>query len=68
MTLRMSYDRGKTWTFSKVLHAGPAAYSDLTILRSGDIGCLYEAGIKSPYEGIVFKKIKLQEIRKSIIK
>ncbi len=64
MTLRMSYDRGKTWTFSKVLHAGPAAYSDLTILRSGDIGYLYEAGIKSPYEGIVFKRMKLRDIGK----
>lgn len=63
MTLRRSYDQGKTWPVSKVLHAGPAAYSDITILRSGEIACLYEAGVKSPYEGIVFQRVKFKEIR-----
>ena len=63
MTLRMSYDKGRTWKFSNVLHAGPAAYSDITMLRSGDVGCLYEAGNKSPYEGIAFHRVKLREIR-----
>ena len=64
MTLRMSPDQGKTWPVSKVLHAGPAAYSDLARLSSGDIACLFEAGIKSPYEGIVFKKVAINEIGK----
>ena len=63
MTLRVSYDQGNTWAVSKVLHAGPAAYSDLTILATGEIGCFYEAGKKSPYEGIVFKKISLKELK-----
>lgn len=60
MTLRISYDEGKTWTVSKVLHHGPAAYSDITILPSGELGCFYEAGIDSPYEGIVFEKVAVK--------
>jgi sialidase-1 len=60
MTLRLSYDEGKTWPVSKVLHTGPSAYSDLTILKGGDIGCLCEVGIKSPYEGIIFQNISLK--------
>jgi sialidase-1 len=63
MTLRVSSDGGKTWTKSKILNTGPSAYSDLTRLKSGDIGCLYEAGTKSPYDGIVFQKIKFKDIR-----
>jgi sialidase-1 len=62
LTLRISYDEGKTWAVSKVLHSGPSAYSDLTSLPSGDIGCLYEAGEKSPYSGIVFQKISIKEL------
>lgn len=61
MTLRVSYDEGKTWAASKVLHPGPSAYSDLTRMKGGGIGCLYEAGKKSPYEGIVFRKVSLKE-------
>ncbi len=64
MMLRMSYDEGQTWPVSKVLHPGPSAYSDIVRMATGDIGCLYEAGSESPYEGIVFKKIALEELEK----
>lgn len=64
MTLRMSYDEGQTWAKSKVLHAGPAAYSDLVKMKNGNIACLYEAGQKSPYEGIVFEIVLLSDIEK----
>lgn len=62
MTLRVSYNDGKSWPVSKVLHAGPSAYSDLVSLRSGDIGILYEAGEESPYEGIVFEVVPKKEL------
>jgi len=62
MTLRMSMDEGKTWSRLKVLHAGPSAYSDLTKLASGEIGCLYESGYVSPYQGITFQKVALKEL------
>jgi sialidase-1 len=64
MTLRISYDEGKTWPASRVLHEGPAAYSDLTVLPSGELGCFYEAGQLTPYEGIVFKILSLKEMGK----
>jgi len=62
MTLRLSYDEGLTWAKSKVLHEGPSAYSDVIKLQNGNIGCFYEAGLKHPYEGIVFQEIALQDL------
>jgi sialidase-1 len=62
MTLRLSYDDGQSWMKSKILHAGPAAYSDVAKMKNGSIACLYEAGQKSPYEGIVFEIVPLSEI------
>jgi sialidase-1 len=64
MTLRLSYDEGKTWAKSTVLYSGPSAYSDLCKLKNGNIGCLYEAGNNSPYQGLVFHQQKLQELEK----
>ena len=59
MTVRASFDEGQTWTASTVLHAGPSAYSSLTVLPDGQLACLYEAGEKHPYEAIVFARIPL---------
>jgi sialidase-1 len=56
MTVRVSLDEGATWPASRVLHAGPAAYSCLTALADGSVGCLYEAGEKAPYENLVFAR------------
>ena len=61
MTLRLGMDNGATWPKSKVLFAGPAAYSDLTALANGNIGCLYEAGLDNPYQGIVFEEISVED-------
>lgn len=54
MTVRLSADDGKTWPHAKELHAGPAAYSCLCVLPTGDVGCLYERGEKTAYETITF--------------
>lgn len=54
MTVRMSYDEGRTWPVHRVLWAGPAAYSSLATLPDGRIACLFEAGDQQPYERIVF--------------
>ena len=53
MTVRMSYDEGQTWPVSRVIWAGPAAYSSLAVLPEGRLACLLEAGDKQPYERIV---------------
>lgn len=52
LTVRCSFDDGRTWPVSLLLHEGPAAYSDLAVLADGRIACLYEAGEKGPYETI----------------
>jgi sialidase-1 len=56
MTVRLSTDEGKTWSHSRVLHEGPAAYSCLAVLPDGTIACLYERGDKSPYETITLAR------------
>jgi len=62
MTLRLSSDLGRTWTREFLLHEGPSAYSDITKLRNGNIGCLFEAGKNSPYEGIVYREVDVRDI------
>ena len=42
MTVRISYDEGKTWSQGKTIYRGSSAYSDLTILKNGDIGLFFE--------------------------
>ena len=63
MTLKLSSDYGRTWNSKLVLHSGPSAYSDLTRLNGDGIGCLFEAGVSSPYEGIVFKEVKIDDLK-----
>lgn len=64
MTVRLSYDDGKTWPYQKVVHAGPSAYSDLLSLPDGNFACFYEGGVKSPYEGIAFEVFSRKVIGK----
>jgi sialidase-1 len=63
MTVRLSYDQGKTWAKKLVLFEGPSAYSNLVTLPNGNLACLYESGNKSPYEGIVFREISVDEFK-----
>ena len=60
MTIRLSYDEGETWPVSKLLYAGPAAYSALAALPDSSIGCLYEQGTKSAYDTIRFARFSLE--------
>ena len=62
MTLRLSNDLGRTWTREFLLHKGPSAYSDITKLRNGNVGCIFEAGKNSPYEGIVYREVDVRVI------
>ncbi|MFO0900250.1 MAG: sialidase family protein [Pirellulales bacterium] len=57
LTLRASFDEGKTWPRETVLHAGPSAYSDLAVLPDGQVACLYEAGERGAYEAIAFQRL-----------
>jgi sialidase-1 len=60
MSVRLSYDEGRTWTATKSIHAGPAAYSCLTVLPDRTAGCLYECGDKDPYEKITFARFNAE--------
>jgi sialidase-1 len=62
MTIRVSYNDGRSWAAKKLLYAGPSAYSCLTVLPNGNIGCFYEAGLQKAYEGIVFREISIEDI------
>ncbi len=66
MTVRLSYDEGKTWPVSKVLCPGPSAYSCLAVLPDGNIACLYETGTKHAYEKIAFARFSLNWLTFSV--
>ncbi len=42
LSVKLSYDEGKTWPVNRVLEAGPSAYSDMAVLPDGTILCYYE--------------------------
>ncbi len=64
MTLRLSFDEGKTWPRAIVLHEGPAAYSDLVVDKNGRIGCLYECGSNNPYEQIIYSALPFTAVNR----
>ena len=59
LTVRLSYDDGKTWPLARVLQSGPAAYSNLVVLPDMSLGCLYECGHEHAYEQITFARFTL---------
>ena len=63
MTIQFSFDKTKTWSKKVLIHEGPSAYSNLINLKNGQIACLFEGGLDSPYEGVAFKKINIKSIK-----
>ena len=59
MTVRLSYDDGKTWPVARSVHPGPSAYCCLVSLPDGSIGLLYEGG-DWRYERINFARFDLK--------
>ena len=57
MTVRASYDDGKSWPDARLLHAGDSAYSCLAALNDGSVGCLFE---KDGYRRITFTRFNLE--------
>lgn len=60
MTVRLSYEEGKTWAVEKLIYPGPSAYSCLVALPNRTVGCLYEKGKNHPYETITFARFPLE--------
>lgn len=57
MTVRISYDEGKTWSEGKTIFPGSSAYSSLCVLPNGDIGLFFE---KDDYRDNVFTSFTLE--------
>lgn len=57
MTVRISYDEGKTWSVGKTIYTGSSAYSSLCVLANGDIGLFFE---KDNYKENVFVRFTLE--------
>ncbi|NKI25817.1 exo-alpha-sialidase [Arenibacter sp. 6A1] len=57
MTVRVSYDEGKTWSEGKTIYTGGSAYSSMTILKNGDIGLFFEQDdyTKNPFVSFSLK-------------
>jgi len=63
--LRVSADDGKTWSDGISICPGGSAYSDITMLKNGDVGVLYEgAGYKTIDFVVVGKDAIKADIRK----
>lgn len=56
LTLRMSEDEGETWTYSRLLQLGGAAYSDIAVGPDKSIYVFYE---REPYKYLTIKKFGL---------
>lgn len=57
LTVRISYDEGKTWTEGKTIYEGPSAYSSLTVIQNGDIAVFFE---KDEYTKNVYAQFSLK--------
>ena len=64
-TIYLSRDEGKSWPVKRVLYPGPFAYSVLTKLPDGTVGCLFEA---DNYGRIVFARLSLAWLEQVVAK
>lgn len=63
VTVKLSYDSGRTWPITRTIYSGPSAYSTVIPLHDGSIGVLYERGETNPYQRITFARFNLAWVR-----
>jgi sialidase-1 len=56
LVARVSYDEGQTFSRERALSTGPAAYSDLTVLRDKTVGVFWERGADRGYQFLTFTR------------
>jgi sialidase-1 len=56
LVVRVSYDEGASFPHERPIYDGPAAYSDLTILKDRTVGVLWERGTNKNYQFISFTR------------
>jgi sialidase-1 len=57
LVVRISEDEGRTFPVERLIASGPAAYSDLTILKDRSLGVLWERGADHGYQFITFTRL-----------
>lgn len=57
LVIRTSYDEGQTYHNQRTLYAGPAAYSDISLLQDKTLGVLWERGVSEGYQFITFTRL-----------
>jgi sialidase-1 len=62
MTLYVSKDQAKSWQQVALVYPNSSAYSDLEVTDDNQVVCLYENGIKSPYERISLHFMPLDKL------
>ena len=65
LTVRASFDEGRTWAVSRLLSPQPAAYSCLVAMPDGSVGLLHESGSTRPYQGIAFTSFTLDWLKQT---
>lgn len=65
MTVRASFDDGRSWPVSRLITPQPSAYSCLVAMPDGSIGLLYETGPKNPYQTITFAMFTLDWLKEN---
>lgn len=56
LVARVSHDEGGTFSHERPIATGPAAYSDLALLKDGTVGVLWERGVDQGYQFITFAR------------
>jgi sialidase-1 len=67
LTVRLSYDEGRTWPVAKLIEPVASEYSSLTRLPDGAIGLLYERDVTPPGEyrvDIVFMRLTIGDVER----
>ncbi len=59
LSVKLSYDEGKTWAVNKVLDAGWSGYSDIGVTKDGTILCFYGRGGAKDFGGYAFNHLTL---------
>ena len=59
MTVRVSYDEGRTWPIAKLIYGRQTSYSDMAVLPSGEIGLIME---NDDHTAISFMRFSLEDL------
>jgi hypothetical protein len=51
LSVKLSYDEGRTWPVNRTVEAGPSMYSDIAVTKAGTILCFYGRGTKDGFAG-----------------